>query len=99
MRPLFVITLQPFRADLPDLIEGFKHIGIQYFGAIRSIEPLDERISIGTFLMEGEGELDSRGGGCLWNVSVGHGFGHGSDTVLVPNPNVPQSPSITPWSS
>ncbi len=47
MRPLFVITLQPFGADLSDLIEGLEYIGIQHLGAICPIESLDESILIG----------------------------------------------------
>ena len=46
MGPLFVVTLQPFGTDLPDLVQRLKHIGIQHFGAIRPIEPLDEGILI-----------------------------------------------------
>ena len=48
MRPLVVITLQPFGTDLPDLVERLEHIGIQHFGPIGSIEALDECILIGS---------------------------------------------------
>ena len=46
MGPLLVVTLQPFRGDLLDLIERLEHIGIEDFSAVRSIEPLDEGILI-----------------------------------------------------
>jgi len=47
VRPLVVVTLYPFGADLPNLIEGLEYIGIQHLGTIRPIESLDEGILIG----------------------------------------------------
>lgn len=47
MRPLFVVTLEPFRTDLSDLVQRFKHVGVQYFCSIRAIESFDEGILIG----------------------------------------------------
>jgi hypothetical protein len=46
MGPLFVISLQPFGADLPHLLQGFKHVGVQHFRAIGPIISLDEGMLI-----------------------------------------------------
>jgi hypothetical protein len=42
MGPFFVVTLQPVRTHFSHLVQRLEHIGIQYFGAIGPIEPLDE---------------------------------------------------------
>ena len=46
MRPLLVVTKQPVRSDLAHLLQRFEHLSIEHLGAIRAIEPLDERILI-----------------------------------------------------
>jgi hypothetical protein len=46
MRPLFVITLQPFGTDLSHLIQRLKHIRIEDFGSIRPVIALDQGILI-----------------------------------------------------
>jgi len=46
MGPLFVVTLQPFGADLAHLLQGFKHVGVQHFRPIGPIIALDEGILI-----------------------------------------------------
>jgi hypothetical protein len=46
MGPLFVVTVQPFGTDLPDLVERLKHIGTEDLGPIRPIEAFNEGILI-----------------------------------------------------
>lgn len=46
MGPLFVVAPQSFGPDLPDLIQGVKHIGFQYFRALRPVKPFDEGVLI-----------------------------------------------------
>lgn len=46
MGPFFVVTRQPFRTDLSNLIQQLKHIRIQHFCPIRPVIALDERILI-----------------------------------------------------
>lgn len=46
MRPLFVITLQPFGTDLSHLVQRLKHIRIEDFGAIRPVIALDQGVLI-----------------------------------------------------
>jgi hypothetical protein len=46
MEPFFIVTLQPFCADLSHLLQGFKHIGVQHFRPVGPIIAIDEGILI-----------------------------------------------------
>jgi len=46
MGTLFVVALQPFVADLANLLQGFKHVGVQNFRPIGPILSFDKRILI-----------------------------------------------------
>jgi len=46
MRPLLVVTLEPFLSDLPDLLQRLEYVRIEDFRAIGAIESLDERILV-----------------------------------------------------
>ena len=40
MRPLLVVTLEPFLSDLPDLLQRLEYVRIEDFRAIGAIESL-----------------------------------------------------------
>ena len=44
--PVFIVTQQPFDAGLSDLLQGFKHVGVQHFRPIGQIEAFGEGILI-----------------------------------------------------
>jgi hypothetical protein len=46
MGPFFVVTLQPFRTNVSNLVQRLEHIGIQHFRAIGPIESFDEGVLI-----------------------------------------------------
>ena len=46
MRPLLVVLDEPILRDLLHLLDRFEDVGAEYFGSVRLVEALDERVLI-----------------------------------------------------